>query len=150
MARYNVILAGPADENKPQVREAVCPTAVLPGTVLIGNGANFAQAGANTTARVYLAQDNYLALKDVDTAWPAGDRVVGLHLQDDELYNVRVPTGQNLAHDTPLTTSAAGKLVAATTGQRILFYAAEAYNNTSGADQLVRARAANINNLPAA
>lgn len=149
MARYNVILAGPADKVKPQVREAVCPTAVLPGTVLIGNGANFAQAGANPTARVYLAQDNYLAMKDTDTAWPAGDRVVGLHLQDDELYNVRIPTGTNVVHDSPLTANAAGKLVLATTGQRVLFYATEAYNNTTGADQLVRAKAA-VTNLPAA
>lgn len=150
MARYNKIFAGPVDKVKPQVREAVCPTAVLPGTVLIGNGNAFAQAGANTTARAYIAQDNYLALKDVDTAWLVGDRVIGLHLQDDEIYYARVPTGQNLAHDTPLTTNAAGKLVAATTGQRILFYSAEAYNNTSGADQLVRVRAATVNNLPAA
>lgn len=149
MARFNVILAGPADENKPQVREAICPTAVLPGTVLIGNGAAFAQAGANAVARAYLAQDNYLAMKGVDDAWPAGDRVVGLHLQESKLYNVRVPTGQNIAHDSPLTTNSAGKLVLATTGQRILFYAAEAYNNTSGADQLVRAKPANTN-LPAA
>lgn len=149
MARYNVILAGPADKVKPQVREAICATAVLPGTVLVASGASFAQAGANTTARVYLAQDDYLALKDVDTAWPAGDRVVGITLQDDDLYNVRVPTGQNLVHDSPLTTNGAGKLVLATTGQRVLFYAAEAYNNTSGADQLVRARVA-ITNLPAA
>jgi hypothetical protein len=149
MARYNVILAGPADKVKPQVREAICAAAVLPGTVVVASGLNFAQAGANATARAYLVQDNYLALKDVDTAWPAGDRVVGLNLQDDELYNVRVPTGQNIAHDAPLTTNAAGKLVLATTGQRILFFAAEAYNNTSGADQLVRARTANTN-LPAA
>lgn len=149
MARYNVILAGPADKVKPQVREAICATAVLPGTVLIGSGANFAQAGANATARAYLAQDNYLAMKDVDTAWPAGDRVVGLVLQDDELYNVRVPTGQNVVHDSPLTTNSAGKLVLATTGQRVLFFAGETYNNTSGADQLVRARVANTN-LPAA
>jgi hypothetical protein len=149
MARYNVILAGPADKVKPQVREAICAAAVLPGTILIASGTSFAQAGANATARVYLAQDNYLALKGVDDAWPAGDRVVGLNLQDDELYNVRVPTGQTIVHDSPLTTNAAGKLVLATTGQRILFFAAEAYANTSGADQLVRARAANTN-LPAA
>lgn len=149
MARYNVILAGPADKIKPQVREAICATAVLPGTVLIGSGANFAQAGANAVARCYLAQDNYLAMKGVDDAWPAGDRVVGLHLQDDEIYNVRVPTGQNLTHDSPLTTNSVGKLVLATTGQRILFYAGETYNNTSGVDQLVRARVANTN-LPAA
>lgn len=149
MARYNVILAGPADQNKPQVREAVCAAAVLPGTAVVISGANFAQAGANAAGAFYLVQDNYLALKDTDTAWPAGDRIVGIHPQDDELYNVRVPTGQNLVAGDNLTTSAAGKFVKATTGQRILFYALETFNNTSGADQLVRARVANTN-LPAA
>lgn len=149
MARYNKIFRGPADKVKPQVREAICATAVLPGTVVIASGNNFAQAAANTTARAYLAQDNYLAMKGVDDAWPAGDRVVALHPQDDEIYSVRVPTGQNITHDAPLTTNAAGKLVLATTGQRILFWAGETYNNTSGVDQLVTARAANTN-LPAA
>ncbi len=149
MARYNVILAGPADKNKPQVREAICAAAVLPGTALVISGANFAQAGANALAAFYLAQDNYLALKGVDDAWPAGDRVIGIHPQDDELYNVRVPTGQNLVAGDNLTTSAAGKFVKATTGQRILFYALETYNNNTGADQLVRARLANTN-VPAA
>lgn len=149
MARYNKIYRGPADKVKPQVREAICAAAVLPGTVVISSGNNFAQAGANATARAYLVQDNYLAMKGVDDAWPAGDRVVALHPQDDEIYAVRVPTGNNLAHDTPLTTNAAGKLVPATTGQRILFWSAEVYNNNTGADQLVSARAANTN-LPAA
>lgn len=149
MARFNKIFRGPADKNKPQVREAICAAAALPGTIVVISGANFAQAGANTPAAFYIVQDNYLALKDVDTAWPAGDRVVALHPQDDELYAVRVPTGQNLVAGDNLTTNAAGKLVKATTGQRILFYALEAYNNTSGVDQLVTARVANTN-LPAA
>lgn len=149
MARFNKIFRGPADKNKPQVREAICAAAVLPGTVVVLSGANFAQAGANAAGLVYLVQDNYLAMKGVDDAWLAGDRVVALHLQDDELYAVRVPTGQNIVQGDALTTNAAGKLVKATTGQRTIFYALEAYNNTSGADQLVTARVANTN-LPAA
>lgn len=149
MARFNKIFRGPADKVKPQVREAICPTAALPGTIVVANGSAFSQAGANAMARAYLVQDNYLAMKGVDDAWPAGDRVVALHLQDDEIYAVRVPTGSNLTHDTPLTTNAAGKLVPATTGQRVLFWSAEVYNNNTGADQLVSARAANTN-LPAA
>jgi len=149
MARFNKIFRGPADKNKPQVREAICAAAVLPGTVVVISGSNFAQAGANTPGAFYLVQDNYLAMKGVDDAWLAGDRVVALHPQDDELYAARVPTGQNLVAGDNLTTSAAGKLVKATTGQRILFYALETYNNTSGADQLVTVRVANTN-LPAA
>lgn len=149
MARYNVILAGPADKIKPQVREAICAAAILPGTIAVISGANYAQAGANALGAFYVVQDNYLAMKGVDDAWPAGDRIVAIHPEDDELFNLRVPTGQNLVAGDNLTTNAAGKLVKATTGQRVLFYSLETYNNTTGVDQLVRARLANTN-VPAA
>ena len=142
MARFNKIFAGPVDQNKPQVQERICAAAILPGTALIESGANFAQAGASAATKFYIAQDNYLALKDVDTAWPAGDRVIGMEPLDELFFNVRVPTGTNVARGANLTTNAAGKFVLATTGQRVLMIAEEAYNNTSGADQLVRARKA--------
>ncbi|SMC97052.1 hypothetical protein [Novosphingobium sp. B1] len=142
MARYNKIFAGPAQENLPQVQERICPTAVLPGTALVENGSAFAQAGANALGKVYIAQDNYLAQKDTDTAWPAGDRIVGMETLDELFFNVRVPTGTNVARGSLLTTNSAGKFVIATTGQRVIMVAEEAYNNTSGSDQLVRARRA--------
>lgn len=142
MARYNKIFAGPVDQVKPQVQERICPTAILPGTALIENGTQFAQAGANAPTKFYIAQDNYLALKDTDTAWPANDRIIGMEPLDELFFNVRVPTGTNVARGANLTTSAAGKFVVATTGQRVMMIAEETYNNTSGADQLVRARKA--------
>lgn len=142
MARFNKIFAGPVDQSKPQVQERVCAAAILPGTALIESGANFAQAGANAAGKIYIAQDNYLALKDVDTAWPAGDRVIGMEPLDELFFNVRVPTATNITRGAALTTNAAGKWVLATTGQRAILLAEEAYNNTSGADQLVRARKA--------
>ena len=142
MARFNKIFAGPASENLPQVQERICTTAVLPGTALIESGANFAQAGANAAVKIYIAQDNYLALKDVDTAWPANDRIIGMEPLDEQFFNVRVPTGVNVARGANLTTSAAGKFVIATSGQRVIMSAEEAFNNNTGADQLVRARIA--------
>ncbi|WP_293875541.1 hypothetical protein [Sphingomonas sp. UBA978] len=142
MARFNKIFAGPAQNNLPQVQERICPTAVLPGTALIENGTAFAQAGASAPTKVYIAQDNYLALKDTDTAWPAGDRVIGMEPLDELFFNVRVPTGTNVARGANLTTTAAGKFAVATTGQRVIMIAEEAFNNTTGADQLVRARKA--------
>lgn len=142
MARFNKIFAGPVDYSKPQVQERICDAAVLPGTVLIESGAKFAQAGASPATKFYIAQDNYLALKGVDDAWPAGDRIVGMEPLDELFFNVRVPTGQNIARGANLTSSAAGKLVIATTGQRVLMIAEETYNNNTGADQLVRARKA--------
>lgn len=142
MARFNKIFAGPVDQSKPQVQERICAAAVLPGTALTESGANFAQAGASAATKVYIAQDNYLALKGVDDAWLAGDRIIGMEPLDELFFNVRVPTGTNIARGANLTTSAAGKFVIATTGQRVIMIAEEAYNNTSGTDQLVRARKA--------
>lgn len=149
MARYNKIYAGPVSEPLPQVQERLCAAAILPGTALVESGSSFAQAGANALTKVYIAQDNYLALKDVDTAWPANDRIIGMEMLDEQFFNVRVPTGTNVARGSQLTTSAAGKFVLATTGQRVIMIAEEAYNNTSGSDQLVRARVAR-NQLAAA
>ncbi|MET3648039.1 hypothetical protein [Phyllobacterium ifriqiyense] len=145
MARYNKIFAGPFTEATPQVQERICAAAVLPGTALIESGANFAQAGANSNLKIYIAQDNYLTLKGVDEAWAAGDRVIGMEMLDEQFFNVRVPTAVNVARGAALTTNAAGKFILAVTGNRIIAFAEEAYNNTSGSDQLVRARAAKGN-----
>jgi len=142
MARFNKIFAGPVDENKPQVQERICTTAVLPGTALIESGANFAQAGANAAVKIYIAQDNYLAMKGVDDAWLANDRIIGMEPLDEQFFNVRVPTGVNVARGSELTTHSSGKFTLATTGQNVRMIAEEAYNNASGADQLVRARKA--------
>jgi hypothetical protein len=142
MARYNKIYAGPVSEVLPQVQERICAAAILPGTALVESGANFAQAGAASNAKIYVAQDNYLAMKGVDDAWTANDRIVGMEMLDEQFFNVRVPTATNVTRGAGLTTNASGKFVLATTGQRIIAFAEEAYNNTSGADQLVRVRVA--------
>ena len=142
MARYNKIFAGPVDENKPQVQERLCAATILPGTALIESGSSFAQAGANSAVKIYIAQDNYLALKDVDTVWPANDRIIGMEPLDEQFFNVRVPTGVNVLRGSELTTHSSGKFTLATAGQNVKMIAEEAYNNASGADQLVRARKA--------
>jgi flagellar basal body rod protein FlgG len=145
MARYNKIYAGPVSENLPQVQERLCAAAILPGTALVESGSSFAQAGAASNAKVYIAQDNYLAMKGVDDAWSANDRIIGMEILDEQFFNVRVPTGTNVTRGAGLTTNASGKFVLAATGNRIIAFAEEAYNNTSGADQLVRARVAKGN-----
>lgn len=142
MARYNKIFAGPFTEATPQVQERICAAAVLPGSALIESGANFAQAGANSNLKIYVAQDNYLTLKGVDEAWAANDRVIGMEMLDEQFFNVRVPTGVNVARGALLTTNASGKFILAATGDRVIAVAEEAYHNTSGYDQLVRVRAA--------
>jgi hypothetical protein len=142
MARFNKIYAGPFTEAMPQVQEAICAASIMPGTGLVWSGAAFAQAGASTTGKVFVAQDNYLALKNVDVAWPANDRIIGMEMLDEQFFNVLVPTGVNVAKGAALTTNATGRFILATTGKQVMAFAEEAYNNASGSDQLVRVRAA--------
>jgi len=145
MARFNKIFAGPVTEGTPQVQERICDTSVLPGTLVVESGTKFAPAGANSGEKLYVVQDNYLALKGVDDAWPAGDTIIALELLDEQFFNVRVPTGVNVARGAKLTSNAAAKLALATTGQNIALVAEEAFNNNTGSDQLVRARVARRN-----
>lgn len=149
MARYNKIFAGPVTEAQTQVQERVLNGAYLPGTAVVVSSGNFAQAGANEDEKIYILQDNYLALKGVDTAWASGSTGIGMEMLDEQFFNVRVPTGVNVTQDAKLTTDAAGKFVLATTGQNIIAVSEEAYNNTSGSDQLVRVRKAPRNVIAA-
>ncbi|MGR9274708.1 hypothetical protein ACU8KI_08860 [Rhizobium leguminosarum] len=142
MARYNKIYGGPAEEVKPQVHEAICATSVLPGTAVVRTAGAFVAAVAASKGRMFVVQDNYLAMKGVDDAWPAGDRIVAMELLDEQLFRVRVPTGTSITQDAALTVNAAGKFIPAVAGNHVVAFANETYNNTSGADQLVSVRAA--------
>lgn len=145
MARYNKILAGPPKKVDPQVEEAPCNVALTPGQIVVLNGSGkwIAHATAGGRGRVRVLQDNYLACEDVDTQIAANDTGVGLIPEDDELFYVRVATGNNLTKGDPLVSNGSGVLAkGATTGHHILFWAEETYNNTSGSSQLVLARAA--------
>ncbi|TBY17489.1 hypothetical protein [Rhizobium leguminosarum] len=142
MARYNMIYGGPAEEVKPQVHEAICATSVLPGTAVVRTAGAFVAAVAASKGRMFVVQDNYLAMKGVDDAWPAGDRIIGMELLDEQLFRVRVPTGTSITQDAALTVNAAGKFIPAVAGNHVVAFANETYNNTSGADQLVSVRAA--------
>lgn len=155
MARYSRIHLGPARKNDPQVREAEAGGAVKPGTFVVLSSGRFVNAGASTVGKVWLAQENYLAMKGVDTAYAAyaagppvvrGDTVLGLELQDDTLYAAVIATGTNVtAPGTPLKLASGGKLAIATPGtDNIVAFSDEAYNNSTGSDQLIRIRVAGI------
>lgn len=143
MARYNKIFAGPFTEATPQVHESIAAAATLPGLAVVFNASGgFAIAGASTNDKVFIAQDNYLTLKGTEAAWAAGERMIGMEMLDTQLFNVRVATGQNITKGAKLTTNATGRFVLAAAGSRIIATAEEAFNNTTGSDQLVRVRAA--------
>ena len=142
MARYNKIFLGPFTEATPQVKELPAAAAIKPGCLVVPSSGDFALAGAATVGKVWIAQDNYLAMKGVDDAYDSGDTVIGMELLDEQFFNARVATGNNVTRGAALTPAANGTLAIASTADMVVAFAEEAYNNTSGSAQLVRVRAA--------
>lgn len=143
MARFNKIFLGPTDKNFPQVREAIASVALKPGRLVVMSSGEFALAGAATIGQVLLVQDNYLTQKGVDTDWDADDRAVAIEMDDQCLYAARIANGVNVAAiGTALTPAANGTLGIASTGDLIVAYSAEIYNNNSGSEQLLMIRPA--------
>lgn len=151
MARFNKIYAGPVEQVKPQVREAPAAVAITPGQLIVLSSGEFTPAGATTVGKVWVAQDNYLALLGVDTAYDADDVCIGMELLDEQFFNVRVANGVNItAVGTALTPGASGTLAIASTSDLVVAYSEEIYNNNTGSTQLVRVRAATNGHLTAA
>lgn len=143
MARYNKIFLGGVDKNKPQVKELLGDVALKPGRLVVVSSGKWALAAATTVGKVWLVQDNYLALKGVDDDWLDEDRVVALEMLADELYAARIANGVNItAIGTALTPGANGTLAIASTADLVVAYSDEVYNNNSGSEQLLKIRPA--------
>lgn len=152
MGRYTKIHLGPSRKNDPQVHEAEASAAIVPGSLIVLSSGRFALAAATTVGKVWLAQENYLLQKGVDTAYTAydagppevvGDTVMGLELQDDCLYAARIANGVNItAVGVALTPAASGTLGIASTSDLIVAYSDEIFNNDTGATALLRIRPA--------
>jgi len=143
MARFNKIVLGPPNKNCPQVREAIASVALKPGRLAVLSSGEFALAGAATVGKVWLIQDNYLAMKTVDDDWDAADTAIGVEMHEDFIYAARIANGVNItAVGTPLTPGANGTLAIASTSDLIVAYADEIYNNDSGSEQLLKIRPA--------
>lgn len=143
MARYNKIFLGPVTKVKPDVRELLASVALKPGRLAVISSGKFALAGATTIGKLWLIQDNYLALKSVDDDWAQDSMAIGIEMQDDSLYAARIANSVNItAIGTPLTPGANGTLAIASTSDLVVAYAEEVFNNNTGSEQLLRVRAA--------
>ncbi|QYJ00759.1 hypothetical protein KUV46_15730 [Thalassovita mediterranea] len=142
MARFNKIYLGPVSEAKPQVLELPAADADLsPGNLLVIASGKFDNAAATTVGKVWIAQDNYLAMKGVDDDYAADDVVIGMELLPEQIYAGRIANGVNItAIGTPLTPAAGGLLAIASTSDKVIGYSTEAYNNNSGSEQLISFR----------
>ena len=114
MARYNKIFLGPVQENLPQVRELIADVALKPGCLVVITAGQWALAGAAIVGKVWIVQDNYLAMKGTDDDWAADSIAIGMELLPESLYAARVANGVNItAIGTALTPGANGTLVIA-------------------------------------
>ena len=152
MGRYSKIHLGPARKNDPQVFEAEAGAAITPGSLVVLSSGKFALAAATTVGKVWIAQENYLLQRGVDTAYTAydagppevvGDTVLALELDDQSLYAARIANGVNVtAVGTALTPGASGTLAIASTSDLVVAYSDEVFNNDTGATALIRIRPA--------
>lgn len=143
MARFNKIFLGPVTQVKPDVRELIASVALKPGRLAVITSGKWALAGATTVGKVWLVQDNYLQLKGVDDDWAADNSAVAIDMVDNQIYAARIATGVNIsAIGTALTPAANGTLGIASTGDLIVAYSEEVYNNDSGSEQLLKIRPA--------
>lgn len=143
MARYNKVFLGPVEKTKPQVKELLANVALKPGRLAVITSGKFALAAATTIGKVWLIQDNYLAMKSVDDDWAADSLAIGIEMEDDCLYAARIANGVNItAIGTALTPGANGTLAIASTSDLVVAYSDEVYNNNSGSEQLLKIRPA--------
>lgn len=151
MARFNKIFLGPVEKNKPQAFEAIAAAALKPGRLAVLTTGKLALAAADTVGKVYIVQDNYLALKGVDVDWAADSRAVALEMLPDEIYAGRIANGVNVtAKGTALTPGANGTFAIAGAGDFVIAYSEEAFNNNTGSEQLIKIRPAGQSYLAAA
>lgn len=142
MARYNKIYAGPVTEVRPQVEEALTAAAITPGKMITLNGSGlWALAVAATTTQVFVAQEDYLTGKDVDTDIASGALCIGMHMITGQFYNARVAATVVLTKGAALSLGASGNLVLATATSRVVAFSEEALTVGATAD-LVRVRPA--------
>lgn len=135
------------DEYAPKAQEGIALDAgILPGSLV-----DFGATGINQNAdaatvfgqQMLVADYDFLAAGDVDTAWTQNETMVARHLKSDRRANVLVATGQNItAVGTPLSSNGDGALkIALTDGtEKILAYSDEIVNTTAAT--LVRVRGA--------
>lgn len=114
--RYNKIYAGPATQVAPQVVEQQVTAAYLPGVILTLTGtAKFTLAGVATTTQLFVLQENYLAMLDVDDAYQIDEVGLGMIPLDEQLFNCRFAASTVLVKGEPVALAANGLLRKVTT-----------------------------------
>lgn len=143
MARYGTIFAGAIEKTQPQSIDRAVDVATAPGTIVTLNTDEefIAHASQGVRGSFFILSEGTLTQDDTDTDIPANGSAVGYYPDQGCFYYVLVETGTNVTNEvTQLTSNGSGALEVATSGDEVLFIAAETYNNTSGNNELVAVR----------
>lgn len=143
MARYGTIFAGPVQKTMPQTLERTVDVATAPGSLVTINATDeFVVHGTQgVRGSFFILSESTITQDDTDTNIPVDNTGIGFYPEMGCFFHVLVETATDMtAEVTLLTSNGSGVLEVATTGDEVLFVAAETYNNTTGSNQLVLVR----------
>ena len=143
MARYGTIFAGPVQKTMPASVERPADVATAPGTLVTINSTDefVAHATQGVRGSFFILSESTIIQDDTDTNIAANQTGIGFYPALDCFFHVLVETGSDLTAEVSLLTSnGSGVLEVATSGDEVLFVAAETYNNNTGSNQLVLVR----------
>lgn len=142
MARKNLIIAGPARKNDPQVKELPLAAAFLPGATVQANTAGDKLEAAAAGAQLMVLQEAYMTGGTTADQIAIDELGVAVFAEDDVDYNALVAASTVCVADkTPLKYGTAGVLELGVIGtDEIVAFARETYTVDSGGAELVKIR----------